>query len=168
MKYSTISHFFIATSVSLTLVFVGCDQEDSRPPDMSARTSCKRSRPPSEGEVIDEQTPDEVKSIHVICDNISIHKGKLVRQWLQRHPRFEMHHTPVHCSWMNQVEQWFSILRRKRLAAPNFADLGDLAAKLEQFVDEWNEIAQPFQWTSSSFSKILEKLEVGIARSQAA
>ena len=69
---------------------------------------------------------------------------------------------------MNQVEQWFSILRRKRLAAPNFADLDDLAAKLEQFIDEGNEIAHPFQWTASSFSKILEKLEVGTPLSQAA
>ena len=37
-----------------------------------------------------------------------------------------MHFTPVHCSWMNQVEQWFSILQRKRLAAPRFDDLADL------------------------------------------
>lgn len=119
-------------------------------------------------EAIDEDTPATVTTIHIICDNISIHKGKLARQWLESHPRFEMHHTPVHCSWMNQVEQWFSILRRKRLAAPNFADLDDLSAKLKQFVDQWNEIAHPFQWTASSFSKILEKLELEIARSPAA
>ena len=119
-------------------------------------------------QAIEEQTPDEVKTIHVICDNISIHRGKLVRQWLQCHRRFEMHHTPVHCSWMNQVEQWFSILRRKRLAAPNFADLDDLAYKLARFIDEWNEMAHPFHWTASSFSKILEKLEDGTPFSQAA
>ncbi len=62
-------------------------------------------------EAIDRDTPKRVKTIHVVCDNISIHKGKLARQWIERHPRFKMHHTPVHCSWMNQVEQWFSILR---------------------------------------------------------
>lgn len=117
---------------------------------------------------IDKATPRTVKTIHLICDNISIHKGKLARQWLERHPRFTMHHTPVHCSWMNQVEQWFSILRRKRLAAPNFADLDDLAAKIEQFVLEWNENAHPFKWTASSFSKVLDKLEVAIAPSKAA
>jgi hypothetical protein len=119
-------------------------------------------------EAIDKATPRTVKTIHLICDNISIHKGKLARQWLERHPRFTMHHTPVHCSWMNQVEQWFSILRRKRLVAPNFADLDALAAKIGQFVDEWNEIAHPFQWTASSFSKILDKLEVAMAPPQAA
>lgn len=69
---------------------------------------------------------------------------------------------------MNQVEQWFSILRRKRLTAPNFADLDDLAAKIEQFILEWNEIAHPFKWTASSFSKVLDKLEVAIAPSKAA
>ena len=37
-----------------------------------------------------------------------MHKGKQVKAWLANHPRFQFHHQPVHCSWMNQVEQWFS------------------------------------------------------------
>jgi transposase len=119
-------------------------------------------------EAIDKDTPKTVKTIHVISDNISIHKGKLARQWLERHPRFKMHHTPVHCSWMNQVEQWFSILRRKRLRAPNFADLDDLAAKINQFVIEWNEIAHPFNWSAASFDKILAKIDEEIALKKAA
>ena len=94
-------------------------------------------------EAIDQDTPRSVETIHVVCDNVSIHKGKLAQQWLARHPRFKMHHTPVHCSWMNQVEQWFSILRRKRLVAPNFADLDDLAAKITLFTIEWNEVFAP-------------------------
>jgi hypothetical protein len=40
----------------------------------------------------------------------------------------------VHCSWMNQVEQWFSILQRKRLQAPNFDDLHHLEQKLGAFI----------------------------------
>jgi hypothetical protein len=44
--------------------------------------------------------------------------------------------TPVHCSWMNQVEQWFSILQRKRLRAPNLADLADLEEKILTFITE--------------------------------
>ncbi len=119
-------------------------------------------------EAIEADTPDTVEMIHIICDNISIHKGKLAQQWLKRHPRFRMHHTPVHCSWMNQVEQWFSILRRKRLVAPNFADLDDLTAKIEQFVAEWNEIAHPFKWSESSFSKTLDKIELEISQGKAA
>lgn len=119
-------------------------------------------------EAVDADTPKSVKSIHVICDNISIHKGKLARAWLERHPRFAMHHTPVHCSWMNQVEQWFSILRRKRLRAPNFADLDDLAAQIHHFIAEWNEIAHPFKWSARSFDKILAKVDEEIALKNAA
>ena len=119
-------------------------------------------------EAIEFKTPNTVKTIHIICDNISIHKGKLAQQWIEQHPRFRMHHTPVHCSWMNQVEQWFSILRRKRLTAPNFADLDELAAKIEQFVAEWNEVAHPFKWSETSFSKTLEKIDLEISQRKAA
>ena len=70
-----------------------------------------------------------------------------------------MHFTPVHCSWMNQVEQWFSILQRKRLRAPNFADLADLEDKILAFIAEWNEIAHPFNWTTRSFDKILNGVD---------
>jgi hypothetical protein len=60
-------------------------------------------------EAIEQQTPSQITLIHLICDNLRVHKGKKVCAWLQKHPRFRMHFTPVHCSWMNQVEQWFSI-----------------------------------------------------------
>lgn len=110
-------------------------------------------------DLVDRSTPASVTAIHIICDNVSVHHGKLVRAWLAKHPRFHMHFTPVHCSWMNQVEQWFSILQRKRMAAPNFADLADLQAKILQFIAEWNQIAHPFQWTARSFQKILAKVD---------
>ncbi|MEK6606329.1 MAG: hypothetical protein AABZ30_01595 [Myxococcota bacterium] len=73
-----------------------------------------------------------------------------------------MHFTPVHCAWMNQVEQWFSIIRHKRLAVANFPDLDDLEAKILAFIAEWNEIAHPFDWTPSSFQKVLAKIEQNI------
>lgn len=110
-------------------------------------------------EHIDTTTPAAVTAIHLISDNVSIHRGKQVQAWLSAHPRFRMHHTPVHCSWMNQVEQWFSILQRKRLVAPNFADLADLEAKILEFVDHWNAAAHPFEWTTSSFDKVLTKID---------
>ena len=97
--------------------------------------------------------------LHIVCDNVRTHHGKRVRAWLARHPRFQMHFTPVHCSWMNQVEQWFSILQRKRLAVSNFADLGDLEGKILTFIVEWNEIAHPFNWRPESFDKILAKVD---------
>ena len=113
-------------------------------------------------EKIDRETPRRVTRIHLIGDNVSVHKGRKVQEYLTKHPRFRMHFMPTHCSWMNQIEQWFSILQRKRLIAPNFADLDELERKLLDFIDEWNEIAQPFKWKSRSFMKILNKCEAEI------
>jgi transposase len=59
-----------------------------------------------------------------------MHKGKQVRDWLATHPRFVCHFVPVHCSWMNQVEQWFSILQRKRLRISDFSSLDHLAQRV--------------------------------------
>ena len=61
------------------------------------------------------------------------------------------------------VEQWFGILRRKRLRSPNFADLAALQRAILQFITEWNEIAHPFRWTTRSFDKILDKIDAAIA-----
>ena len=74
-----------------------------------------------------------------------------------------MHFTPVHCSWMNQVEQWFSILQRKRFAVANFADLDQLAERIAAFISEWNAQAHPFAWSRASFAKILAKVDAAIA-----
>jgi hypothetical protein len=119
-------------------------------------------------EKIDGEAPATITLIHLVCDNLSVHKGKLVQAWLQKHPRFQMHFTPVHCSWMNQVEQWFSILQRKRLSAPNFADLDALEERLLAFITEWNTTAHPFGWTERSFDKILAKTDAAIAAGAAA
>jgi len=119
-------------------------------------------------EEIDRRTPASVTKVHLVCDNVITHRGKLVRAWLAAHPRFVVHHTPVHCSWMNQVEQWFSILQRKRLAAVNFVSLADLESKIAAFIAEWNEAAHPFDWNERSFDKVLAKVDAEIAKRLAA
>jgi DDE superfamily endonuclease len=113
-------------------------------------------------EHLDQAIPAAITTIHLLADNVSVHHGKVVRRWLDDHPRFVAHFTPVHCSWMNPVEQWFGILRRKRLKSPNFADLATLQAAIHQFIRAWNEIAHPFRWTAQSFDKILAKIEVAL------
>lgn len=114
-------------------------------------------------EHLDRAIPAAVTTIHLLADNVSVHHGTRVRQWLAAHPRFVAHFTPVHCSWMNPVEQWFSILRRKRLRSPNFADLPALQRAIRQFIAEWNERAHPCHWTTASFEKILAKVEATLA-----
>lgn len=113
-------------------------------------------------EDLDRTIPVTITVIHLLADNLSVHHGKRVRAWLAAHPRFVAHFTPVHCSWMNPVEQWFSILQRKRLRQPDFAGLAELAAALAQFIAEWNEVAHPFRWTPQSFEKILAKAEAAL------
>lgn len=112
---------------------------------------------------IDRETPNSVTLIHIVCDNLKVHSGKKVQAWLVQHPRFRFHFTPVHCSWLNQVEPWFSILQRKRLSAPNFADVQELETKLYSFIDEWNEAAHPFHWSKESFAKVLAQVEHSLA-----
>lgn len=114
-------------------------------------------------EHLDRSIPASVTVIRLLADNVSVHHGKLVQQWLTAHPRFVAHFTPVHCSWMNPVEQWLGILRRKRLRSPNFADLAALQRAILQFITEWNEIAHPFRWTASSFDKFLAKVDAALA-----
>jgi transposase len=118
-------------------------------------------------EHLDHAIPTAITTIHLLADNVSVHHGKLVQRWLADHPRFVAHFTPVHCSWMNPVEQWFGILRRKRLRSPNFADLATLQRAILQFIAEWNEIAHPFRWTASSFDKILATIDASLVADDA-
>ena len=106
-------------------------------------------------EHLENTVPATVRTIHLVLDNVSTHHGKLACKWLKRHPRFCLHFTPVHCSWMNQVEQWFSILQRKRLRIVDFKNKNDLAEKIEKFINEWNQQAHPFNWSTKSVSKIM-------------
>ena len=48
--------------------------------------------------------------IHLVLDNYGTHKTALVRRWLQKRPRYHLHFTPTHASWLNQVERWFALL----------------------------------------------------------
>jgi transposase len=118
-------------------------------------------------EQLDGEIPASVTTVHVVLDNLVMHKGKQVQAWLARHPRFVFHHPPVHCSWMNQVEQWLSILRRKRLRIVDFASKEQLAERLMAFIREWHEIAHPFNWTSKSVAKVMAKWRIEDAASQA-
>ena len=113
---------------------------------------------------LERELPITKTRVYLVMDNLKVHKGKLVQAWLAIHPRFVRHFVPVHCSWMNQVEQWFSILQRKRLRISDFADLESLADRLMTFVAEWNAQAHPFNWSTRSASKIMAKCEAQTLR----
>lgn len=117
---------------------------------------------------LDVRLPPSLTTIHLIIDNLSVHKSKAAKAWLREHPRFIFHYTPVHCSWMNQVEQWFSVLQRKLLRHPNFADLEALAQALEAFVGRWNRFAHPFNWSTGSITKVMAKCHLSSGMSAVA
>jgi transposase len=106
----------------------------------------------------DAEIVPQIKTIQLVCDHVSTHHGKEVRQWLVNHPRVVMHFTPVHCSWMNQVEQWFSILQRKRLRIADFDSKAHLQAKIGPFIREWNQHAHPFNWSTKSVAKVMAEV----------
>jgi hypothetical protein len=104
---------------------------------------------------LDTEIPVKITTLHRIGDHARSPHGTQVQEWLQSHPRFVLHFTPVHCAWLNQVEQWFSILQRKRRRIVDFASKADLQAKLMQFIAEWNAVAHPFTWTTQSVANVM-------------
>jgi transposase len=100
-------------------------------------------------EEVHRQCPKD-KMIHVILDNLAVHKTQEVKGWLKGHARFEFHFTPTHASWLNQVEMWFSILARKFLKNGVFGSKQELVAGIVAYIRNYNETAKPFRWTYAS------------------
>lgn len=103
---------------------------------------------------MDEQVAFEyrhAKRIIVVWDNLNIHHdGKSVRwtEFNERHGgKFEFRFTPLHASWVNQIEIFFSILHRRCLKYGSFTSAEDLRAKVLAFIKRWNEKdGHPFDW----------------------
>ncbi len=96
-----------------------------------------------------------------IVDNGSSHRGrKAVERLERRWPNLVLLHLPVHASWLNQLEIYFSIVQRKLLEPNDFANLAELARTLNDFERHWNEIAEPFDWNFSrdDLAALLDRL----------
>lgn len=63
--------------------------------------------------------------------------------------RIRFVYTPCHCSWLNQIEIWFSKLSRRLLSKMNYCSVSCLKASIRRFVDEHNRTAHPYKWTYS-------------------
>jgi hypothetical protein len=85
---------------------------------------------------------------HFVCDNLSAHDTDDVLDWLEDHPRWTLHFTPKHASWLNQVECAFSILGRSVLARGSFVSLDELRKRVHDYMLWFNaQNAPPFKWT---------------------
>ena len=92
------------------------------------------------------------RQVHVVWDNLNIHKEGKAKRWsafnLRHGRRFHFTFTPLHASWVNQVEIWFSILQRRVLRHGSFVGYADLKSAVLGFIARWNRIdAHPFRWT---------------------
>lgn len=87
------------------------------------------------------------RAIHIICDNLSAHKTKDVRAWLDEHPSIAIHYTPTYSSWLNQVEIWFSKIQRDLIGRGIFTSTTDLRQKLMAYIRLHNRNCRPFLWT---------------------
>jgi hypothetical protein len=83
-------------------------------------------------------------------------KHQSVRDWLEANPRFVVHFTPTHASWMNLVEVWFGIIERQAIRRGVFTSVKDLNTKIRVFIDGWNDRSHPFVWTKTA-EEILKK-----------
>jgi hypothetical protein len=96
-----------------------------------------------------------------IMDNGSSHRGQIcVDRFKKRWPTMRVVHTPVHASWLNQVEIYFSVVQRKVLTPNDFSSLPELEDRLLKFQEYYENIAQPFQWkfTRHKMKKFIKKI----------
>jgi hypothetical protein len=101
------------------------------------------------------------RTVYWVVDNGSSHAGKTsVKRMTEAYPNARLIHLPVHASWLNQIEIYFSIVQRKALTPNDFASLPELARHLMDFAQHYRTLARPFQWTftRAKLDSVIEKI----------
>jgi DDE superfamily endonuclease len=96
-----------------------------------------------------------------VVDNGSSHRGqRAVDRLRERWPNARLIQLPVHASWLNQVEIYFSVVQRKVLTPNDFTDLADVESRLLAFERRYEQTATPFEWkfTRTDLAKLMERL----------
>lgn len=96
-----------------------------------------------------------------IVDNGSSHRGQAaIDRLAARFPNAIMVHTPIHASWLNQIEI-FSIVQRKVVSPNDFTDTDEIAARLAAFETRYNQTARPFKWkfTTTDLDDLLDRID---------
>jgi hypothetical protein len=111
-------------------------------------------------QVMQQEPYKSARRVFWVTDNGSSHRGstsvKRLREW---YPNAIQVHTPVHASWLNQIEIYFSIVQRKVLTPNDFHDLDAVEARILEFQELYQQHATPFQWkfTRDDLKRILAK-----------
>lgn len=112
--------------------------------------------------VMQQEPYRSARRVFWITDNGSSHRGDAsINRLCEWYPNAIQIHTPVHASWLNQIEIYFSILQRKALMPNDFPDLQTLEARLLDFQDHYEAIAEPFKWkfTHDDLKRVLADLD---------
>lgn len=108
----------------------------------------------------------QAQRVFLVVDNGSAHRGKRSIDRLQgTWPNLIVVHTPIHASWLNQAEIYFSVVQRKVVTPNDFADLDTLQHHLLAFGRRYEQIAAPFQWkfTRADLHQLLTNTETATA-----
>jgi len=108
-------------------------------------------------DAIESNVPADL-DIHVVMDNASSHKTKLIRDWFAKRPRWHRHYTPTSSSWINQVERFFAPLSEQRIKRGTHRSTAELEAAIEDYINARNADPKPFRWTKSA-DDILASIE---------
>ena len=88
------------------------------------------------------------KKLHIIVDNLNVHKSKMVKDWLRNKRKITLHFTPTYSSWLNQVEIWFNILTKDVLKDAVWHSKEQMVKQIIEYIDTYNKTrAKPFNWT---------------------
>jgi hypothetical protein len=112
-------------------------------------------------EVMSQEPYKSAHRVFWIMDNCSAHRGqKAVDRLRSKWPNALLIHTPIHASWLNQIEIYFSIVQRKALTRNDFSSLAELEQRLLAFQHHYERTASPFQWTftRSDLQALLAKM----------
>jgi transposase len=113
------------------------------------------------GQVMSRPEYKDAPRVFVIVDNGSDHRGQpAITRLAAAHPNAIMIHTPVHTSWLNQIEIVFSVIQKKVLTPSDFPGLGTLSYALLAFVHRYNRTARPFNWkfTADDLTALLHRI----------
>ena len=105
----------------------------------------------------------EARRVFWIMDNGSSHRAPhCIPRLGDKHPRLVLVHGPVHASWLNQIEIYFSIVQRKALTPNDFSSLRDVRKRLMDFQKYYEKLAKPFEWkfTRGDLENLLNKMKL--------
>jgi transposase len=100
-------------------------------------------------DAVEANVPQDL-DIHVVMDNASSHKTKLIRDWFVKRPRWHVHYTPTSASWINQVERFFALLTGDQIKRGAHRSTAELEAAIIAYIDAHNAAPKPFRWTKSA------------------